>query len=337
MSSPERPVRSRILGTGICLPPRVVPNAEIAPLLEVDEAWIEQRTGIRERRFVNEGIGASDLGVEAANQAIRGAGLTPKDIDFVVFATLTPDFCFPGSSCYLQARLEMGLTPAMDVRNQCTGFLYGLTVADALVLAGQARRVLVVGAEVHSTGLDLGPRGRDLSALFGDGAGAVVIAPAHSPDSGILGSVLHAQGEHADALMCVAPQSSRRPRIDHQMLDQGLHFPVMDGRRVFRHAVQRLEESVKEVLHKTGYSIGDIACFVFHQANLRIVESVANRLNIPNERLFNNIERYGNTTAASIPIALHEAVVQDRIRRGDLVLLAAFGSGFTWGSILLRW
>ncbi len=329
--------RSRILGTGVSLPSRVVSNAEIARLVGVEPAWIERRTGIRERRFAADGVGASDLGAEAAREAIAAAGIGKEEIDFTIFATLSPDYCFPGSSSFLHRKLGLGTRPAFDVRSQCTGFLYGLAMADSLVVSGRAEYVLLVGAEVHSTGLELGPGGKEISVLFGDGAGAAVVGPAGDSGRGIVDFSLHADGNGAEDLMCVAPQSSRNPRIDHGMLEAGLHYPRMDGRKVFRNAVERLSESVLEVLDKTGLNVRDIGCFIFHQANLRIIEMVAGRLGIAETSLFTNIERYGNTTAASIPLALHEAIAQRVIEPGDLVVLSGFGAGYAWGSFVLRW
>ena len=329
--------RSRILGTGAYVPPRVVPNSEIAPLVGVDEGWIEQRTGIRERRFVQDGVGASDLGVEAARRAMANAGIVPGQVDFTIFATLTPDYCFPGSSSLLHRKLGLGTTPAFDLRSQCTGFLYALVMADSLVASGAAENILVVGAEVHSTGLDLTPRSKEITVLFGDGAGAVVVGRPGSSGRGIIDFCLHADGRGVEDLMCVAPESSRRPRIDHDMLEAGLHFPRMDGRKVFRNAVEKLSESVAELLERTGFTVADVGCFVFHQANLRIIQMVAKRLGIPEEAVFTNIARYGNTTAASIPLALHEAVDQHVVRPGDLVVLSGFGAGYAWGSLVMRW
>ena len=337
MSSYRSKAQSRILGTGVCLPSRVVTNAEIAPLVGVDEAWIERRTGIRERRFADDGVGASDLGVEAAREAISSSGIRLDQVDYTIFATLTPDYCFPGSSYFLHRKLGLGNSPAFDLRSQCTGFLYGLVMADALVVSKTARYVLVVGAEVHSTGLELKPRGRDISVLFGDGAGAAVVGPAGDSGRGIIGFSLHADGTGAEALMCIAPQSSRSPRIDHGMLEAGLHYPRMAGRKVFRDAVEKLSESVAATLSKSGLKTNDISCFIFHQANLRIIEMVSRNLGIDRKRLFTNIERYGNTTAASIPIALHEALEQQAFGPGDWVVLAGFGAGYTWGSLILRW
>jgi 3-oxoacyl-[acyl-carrier-protein] synthase-3 len=327
---------SRILGLGFHVPPRVVTNHDLSLLMETSDEWIVQRTGIRERRWVEGDVGASELAEHAARKALADAGLDTKQIDLIVFATLSPDVNFPGSGCLLGARLGLPGVPALDVRNQCTGFLYGLAVADQFVRSGTMQRVLVVGAEVHSTGLDISTRGRDVAVLFGDGAGAAVVGPSDD-EHRILETKLHADGSHYDILMVEAPASRRNPRLTHEMLDEGRHFPSMDGKAVFKQAVERLPEVIGEVLAPHGLSITDIDLLVPHQANLRINEMAAKRLGLGADRVFNNIDRYGNTTAASIPIALCEARERGMVRSGSRVVLAAFGAGLTWGATLLRW
>ena len=327
---------ARILGTGRALPPRVVTNAELTTLMDTSEEWIVQRTGIRERRFVEPGTGASDLGVTAARVAIERAGLTPKDIQFLVFATLSPDLFFPGAGVFVQEKLGLDTIGALDVRTQCTGFLYALSVAEAYVKSGFHDNVLVIGAEVQSTGLDMSTAGRDVSVIFGDGGGAVVVGPAEA-GVGILSSHLHSEGKYARELMTEAPASAESPRISKEMLDARRHFGSMNGRSVFVHAVRRFPEAILEALSANGMAVSDLSIVIPHQANLRITQSVAKSLGIPPEKVFSNIEKYGNTTAASIPIALDECVSEGRIRSGDLVCLAAFGSGFTWASSLIRW
>ncbi len=327
---------ARILGTGRALPPRVVTNAELTTMMDTSEEWIIQRTGIRERRFVEPGTGASDLGVQAARAAIGRAGLAPRDIQFIVFATLSPDLFFPGSGVFVQEKLGLDTIGALDVRTQCTGFLYGLSVAEAYVKAGFYDYVLVIGAEVQSTGLDMSTAGRDVSVLFGDGGGAVVVGPA-APGTGILSSHLHSEGKHARELMVEAPSSVEHPRISKEMLDARKHLGTMNGRTVFTHAVRRFPEVIQEALAANGMTVSDLSVVIPHQANLRITQAVAKALGVPQELVFSNIEMYGNTTAASVPIALDECVEQGRIREGDLVCLAAFGSGFTWASSLIRW
>jgi len=262
-----------------------------------------------------------------------------EQIDCVIFATLSPDVDMPASACLLQDRLGIGGIPAFDVRNQCSGFLYGLAVADKFVKTGLYDHVLLVGAEVHSTGLDLTTRGREVSVIFGDGAGAVVLGPEADSQRGILSTHLHADGQFAEKLWLECPSSRERPRLTEDMIagPDARTFPKMEGRYVFRHAVTRFPEVIREALDANGLTPEDISLFIPHQANLRISQAVAMSLGLPEERVFNNIQRYGNTTAASIPIALHEALDEGRVRSGDLVCLGAFGAGFTWAAALIRW
>ena len=330
-------LKSRILGIGSYLPERVVKNSDLEKLMDTSDEWIQQRTGVRERRFVDEGVGTSDLGYRASLRAIQQAGLTAQDIDFIIFATLSPDYNFPGSGCLLQEKLGVGPIGALDVRNQCSGFIYGLSIADQFIKTGMHRHVLVVGAEVHSTGLELNTRGRDVAVIFGDGGGAVIVGDAIEGDSQILSTHLHSEGKYARKLWLEAPASICHPRITEEMLREGKHYPQMDGRYVFKHAVDRFQEVVHEALLANNLGIEDIDCLILHQANLRIAEAVGQSLRIPSDKMFNNIQKYGNTTAASIPIALDEAVKEGRVKSGDLVVLAAFGSGFTWGAAAIRW
>ena len=327
---------ARILGTGRALPPRVVTNADLATMMDTTDEWIVQRTGIRERRFVGPGTGSSALGAEASRAAIAAAGLSPGDIGLVVFATLSPDYFFPGGGVFVQEMLGLDTVGALDVRDQCTGFIYGLSVAEAYVKGGFFEHVLVIGAEVQSTGINLSTEGRDMAVLFGDGAGAAVVGPCE-PGRGILSSHLHSQGKYAKELMAEAPSSIEHPRVSHEMLDAGRQWPRMNGRYVFTHAVRRFPEAIEEAVAANGLSVGDLSLVIPHQANLRITQAVGTALKLPEDKVYSNIERYGNTTAASIPIALDECVEQGRIREGDLVCLAAFGSGFTWGATLIRW
>lgn len=327
---------STLLGMGHYVPPRTVTNNDLASLMDTTDEWIVQRTGIRERHWIEGDVGASELAEHASRAALAEAGLQPSDIDLILFATLSPDLNFPGSACLLQARLGIPGVAAMDIRNQCTGFLYGLKTADAFIRAGMARNVLLVGAEVHSTGLDISTRGRDVAVLFGDGAGAAVVGPS-SDDSRVIDTELHADGRHAEILMVEAPASRLNPRLTVEMMEAGRHFPKMDGRSVFKHACERLPEVIQSILARNGFSLSDVDVMVPHQANLRINEMVAKQLGFPPDRVVHNIQRYGNTTAASIPIALHEAVQDGRIQKGQLVLLAGFGAGLTWGASLVRW
>jgi len=328
--------RSTILGVGHHVPSKVVTNDDLAKLMNTSDEWIVQRTGIRERRFIEEnGIGASDLAMPATKMALEHAGLEAKDIDAIVFATLSPDFNFPGSGVLLGHKLGLTGVPALDVRNQCSGFLYGLSVADAWVRAGVYRHVLLVGAEVHSTGVEFADRGRDVAVLFGDGAGAAVIGPATDPNQGLKSLELHADGSGAKDLWVEAPASAYIPRLTHELLDQGRHYPQMVGKQVFRWATEKMPEVSRSVLDKAGISAAQVDLFVPHQANLRINQFVCGKLGIPDEKTVHNIDRYGNTTAATIPLGLSEAWREGRCRRGSNVLFAAFGSGYTWGGAVI--
>jgi len=327
---------ARIIGTGRALPKRVVRNEELTRLMDTSDEWIVQRTGVRERRYVDPGTGSSHLGAEAAAKAIAAAGLTVNDIDLIVFATLSPDHVFPGNGVLVQHQLGMRSVGALDVRDQCTGFVYGLSVAEAYVKGGFHDRVLVIGAEVQSTGLDFSTKGRDVAVIFGDGAGAVVVGPAE-PGRGILSSHLHSEGKYARELWLESPSFLDNPWITHEMIDAGKHYAKMNGRHVFTHAVRRFPEVTREALEKNGLTVEDLSLLIPHQANLRITQAVGAALQLPEGKVFSNVERYGNTTAASIPIALDECLEQGRIREGDIVCLASFGSGFTWASTLLRW
>lgn len=331
------PVRTIIRGTGKYVPPRVVTNQDLAAWMDTSDEWIRQRTGIEQRHWVPDegGVGASDLGLAAAQQALDRAGWQPSDIDLILFATLSPDINFPGSGCLLQHKLGLETTAAMDIHNQCSGFLYGLATADAFLRSGMARRILLVGAEVHSTGLDRSNAGRNVTVLFGDGAGAMALEAAEV-DAGLLATALHAQGEFAEALMTEAPASRLGPRLSPEMLAAGRHYPYMEGQLVFKHAVRRLPEVAEEVLARAGIGLDEVDIVVPHQANLRINQMVAAQLGIDERKVVHNIQRYGNTTAASIPMAFDEAVADGRIGPGSTVLLLGFGAGFTWGGAVYR-
>ena len=327
---------STILGAGHYVPSKVVTNDDLAKLMSTSDEWIVQRTGIKERRYIEHtGIGASDLAVPASKMALEHAKLAPKDVDAIVFATLSPDHNFPGSGCFLGDKLGLPGIPALDVRNQCSGFLYGLSIADAWVRAGVYRHILLVGAEVHSTGIELADRGRDVAVLFGDGAGAVVVGPASEPSQGIKAIELHADGSGAKDLWLEAPASAYVPRLTKEMFDEGRHFPAMNGKQVFRWATEKMPEVSRAVLEQAKVAASDIDLFVPHQANLRINQLVCQKLGIPEARTVANIEKYGNTTAATIPLGLSEAWRDGRCRRGSNVLFAAFGSGFTWGAAVV--
>jgi 3-oxoacyl-[acyl-carrier-protein] synthase-3 len=332
--------RAKITGTGLSVPDRVVTNHDLEQLMDTSDEWIRQRSGIVERRHVSAEETPSSLAEAASRRALGAAGIAPEDLDGIILATLSPEHDFPGTSFFLHQRLGVPEIPCFDLRAQCSGFLYSLAVADSFIRAGAMRRLLVVGCEVHSTGIDLTTRGRDVAVLFGDGAGAAVVEANDGPDdrSGILAIRMHAEGEHAKRLWIEAPGSSFQPlRINHELLDEGRHFPKMDGRFVFKHAVTRMPEVLRETLDAAGVKLDDVELFLFHQANLRINEYVAQQLGIPPEKCPSNIERYGNCSAASIPMLLDEAVRSGRLRRGQLVAMTAFGSGFTWASGVARW
>ncbi len=330
-------VRSRILGVGRYLPERRVTNLDLAKMFDTSDEWIRQRTGIVERRFADEGVYCSDLALEASRDALQNAGLKAQDLDFIIFATLSPDHHFPGNGCYLQPKLGLSGIGCMDIRNQCSGFIYSLATADAFVRTGMYRRILVVGAEVHSSGLSFTDEGRDVSVIFGDGAGAVIVGPSEDPARGILTSHLHADGAFADILRLEMFDISRKPCLTHEMLDKGSLWPKMKGKEVFRVAVTKIPEVIDEALKAVALKAEDIDLFIPHQANLRINQFAAARMGVPEEKFFSNIERYGNTTAASLPIALSEALEQGLVKEGSLIMFVAFGAGFTWGASIVRW
>jgi 3-oxoacyl-[acyl-carrier-protein] synthase-3 len=332
-------LRAKITGTGMYVPERRVTNKDLEALMDTTDEWIRQRSGIAERRWIREGEKPADLAEKASRQALERAGLEAGDLDCIVLATLSAQADFPGTSFFLQERLG-GTTPCFDLRAQCSGFIYGLSVAKGLIASGQYRRVLLVGAEVHSTGIDISTEGRDVAVLFGDGAGAVVIEANDDPDdrSDVLAVRLHAEGKYATKLWTEAPGSSHYPtRMSQELLERKAHFPRMEGRFVFKHAVSRMPEVLQEALDASGVKRDDVDLFLFHQANLRINEYVAGALEIPAAKLRNNIERYGNCSAASIPILLAEAEREGALARGKLVALTGFGSGFSWASAIVRW
>lgn len=330
--------RSVVRGLGFYVPDRVVTNRDLTRWMDTSDEWIRERTGIEERRWVEPGDRGSRLAAQATRRALADAGLEARDLDAIVFATLSPDHYFPGNGVFLQRELGLAGIPCLDVRAQCTGFLYALSVADAWIRAGSYRRVAIVGSEIHSVGLDRTTRGRDVTVLFGDGAGAAILeAEDGAGDRGVLRIALHADGRYAEKLWLPAPGASHPDFFTVEQIEQGLIFPRMEGREVFKHAVVRMPEVVREVLAAEGLSVDDLALLIPHQANLRISEAVQKGLGLPDGKVYNNIQRYANTTAATIPIALAEVASQGRLRAGDLLCLTAFGSGFTWGAALLRW
>ncbi len=331
--------RTVLRSTGRYLPPRIVTNEDLAQKMDTSDEWIVQRTGIQKRHWIPEegGVGVADLGFEASKIALERAGWEPNEIDLIVFATLSPDYFFPGSGCLLAHKLGLTTTPALDIRQQCTGFLYGMATADAYIRSGMAERVLLVGAEVHSTGLDVSTNGRDVAVIFGDGAAAVCLERMETDvNAGVLASCLHADGSLAESLMVYAPASRENPRIDETMLAEGKHYPHMDGRNIFKHAVRRLPEVAKEALSAADVPLSEVDLFIPHQANLRINQAFAKALDLPESKVFNNIQKYGNTTAASIPIALDEAVEKKIVGPGSTVMFLGLGAGVTWGAVLYR-
>jgi 3-oxoacyl-[acyl-carrier-protein] synthase-3 len=329
--------RAAFVALGTHVPDRVVTNEELTRRMETSDAWIRERTGIQERHWVSEGTENSDLALAATRKALDAAGWKPKDIEAIVYASLSPDHMFPADGCFLNAKLGIPGVPTIDIRNQCTGFLYGLAVASAWIQIGMYKRVLLVGSEIHSTGLDVTTRGRDVSVIFGDGAGAALLEATDEPGRGVLSCHLHADGRFATDLFCDAPGSKYHPRVQAKMIDEASVYPRMEGQKVFKHAVVRMTEVLREALDANGVSAKDLKVVIPHQANLRISQMVQRSLDLSDDQVFNNIERYGNTTAASIPIALAEAVAARGVGRGDLVGLCAFGAGFTWASALVRW
>ena len=329
--------RSRILGTGFSVPDRVVTNDELSRLMDTTDEWIRTRTGIEERRWVTEGETGVDLALRATERALEMAGVKPGELDAIVYATSSPDHFAPGNGVYLQRRLGIATIPALDIRAQCSGFIYSLSVADAWIRTGQFSRVLVVGSEIQSTGLEVSSAGRHVAVIFADGAGAVLLGPAPADDGGILGFDLHSEGAHAEKLWVDSPGSMYHPRVSHDQIDAGRQYLDMDGKEVFRHAVVRMPESVRSVMASTGQPVDSIKLLLAHQANLRIAEAVQKSLGLRDDQVYNNIQRYGNTTAATIPIALDECVRSGRLERGDLLVMTAFGSGFMWGSAVMKW
>lgn len=329
--------RSKIIGTGMFVPDRVVTNEDLTQWMDTSDEWIQKRSGIQERRWVVEGETPSFLAEKAARAALADAELEPGDIDCIVLATLSAEADFPGTSFFLQERLGMSDTPCFDLRAQCTGFLFSLTTADSFIRAGQFERVMVVGCEVHSTGLDVTTRGREVSVLFGDGSGVVILEATDEQDAaGVLECRMHSEGQYAKKLWVEGPSSANHPRLTQDSIDSGQIFPRMEGRFVFKHAVTRMPEVLLEALNAASLKLDDVDHFLFHQANLRINEFVAKSLELPPERCPSNIQKYGNCSAASIPMLLAEGRSEGRIQAGQTVAMTGFGSGFTWGSVVVR-
>lgn len=351
-------MRTKIAGIGHYLPEKVVTNQDLVQYMDTSDEWIRERTGIESRRYADKHKETTaTMGTKAAKIAIERAGITPGEIDFIIFATLSPDYYFPGCGVLLQR--ELGITGkeagALDIRNQCSGFVYGLSIADQFIRSGMYKNILLVGSEMHSMGLDFSDEGRAVTVIFGDGAGAVVLQPTEEEGRGVLATCLHADGTHAEELAMINPGSHSGYHLGTEkfgypdpavpggtfvtqtMVDNNLLSPNMTGQLVFKTAVVKFPEVINEALTKAGLTTSDIDLLIPHQANLRISQFVQKTLRLPDDKVFNNIQKYGNTTAASIPIALSEAWEMGKVKSGDLICLAAFGSGFTWGSALIRW
>ena len=333
--------RSRIKGLGFYVPENVVTNDDLSKLMDTSDEWIQERTGIQQRRHALKGSDTTtSMGVKASLKAIEAAKINKEEIDFIVFATLSPDFYFPGCGVLVQKELGLPTVGALDIRNQCSGFIYALSVADQYIKTGMYKNILVIGAETQSPALDMTTRGRNMAVLFGDGAGAAIVSRSDDPERGILSTHLHSQGEYAEQLAMITPGVGTKwvtELLAENDPDDVSYYPNMNGQFVFKNAVVRFAEVIEEGLKSNGLSHKDINMLIPHQANLRISQFVQHQFKLTDEQIFNNIMKYGNTTAASIPIALTEAVQQGKIKDGDLVVLAAFGSGFTWASAIIRW
>ena len=333
---------SKISGLGFYVPDNVVTNEDLSKIMDTSDEWIQERTGIKQRHWIKEGSNetSATMGARAAEIAIERAGLDKDDIDFIIFATLSPDFYFPGCGVQIQEMLEMRTVGALDIRNQCSGFVYALSTGDQFIKTGMYKNILVIGSEYHSNGLDKTTRGRGVSVIFGDGAGAAVLTREEDTTKGILSTHLHSQGEHAEELVLIAPGMGKRwvndILADNDPNDES-YFPHMNGTFVFKNAVVRFSEVIMEGLIKNKLQVDDIDMLIPHQANLRIAQFIQRKFKLNEEQVFNNIQKYGNTTAASIPIALTEAWEEGKVKEGDTIVLAAFGSGFTWGSVIIKW
>ena len=332
---------SRISGLGMYVPENIVSNDDLSKMMDTSNEWIVERTGIKERRHIKKGDGNSTakMGVKAAKIAIERSGIDKDEIDLIIFATLSPDYYFPGGGVLVQEQLQIKTCPAMDIRNQCSGFIYSICTADQFIKSGMYKNILVIGSENHSGGLDFSTRGRAVTVIFGDGAGAAMISREEDPEKGILSSHLYSEGKFAEELTLIGPNTNRwvNKIIKSNDPNDVSYYPYMNGQLVFKNAVVRFAEVIMEGLNKNGLSPEQIDMLIPHQANLRISQFVQKKFGLSDDQVYNNIQKYGNTTAGSIPIALTEAWQEGKIKSGDLIVLAAFGSGFTWGSTIIRW
>ncbi len=332
--------QSRILGMGAYAPERVVKNDDLKQWYDTNHDWIVERTGIVERRWIAEKDGETnaDLAVQAATAALKDAGVDKDEIDMVVYATLSPDHAFPGTGVFFQRKMGFAKPiPCLDIRQQCTGYIYALSIADQFIKTGMYDKILVVGSEIHSTGMDRRPEGRDVGVLFGDGAGVAVLGVSDDPEIGVMSTHLYSDGKDAEILWIERESCFQHPRITHEDIDEGRVFPKMEGRKVFKNAVTRMPEAMKAGMQHNKLTLDDIDMVIPHQANLRINEFVAKSVGLPKDKIHNTIHKFGNTTAASIPMCMVDALKEGKIKRGDLVCMVAFGAGLTWGSAFLRY
>jgi len=329
-------IKSYISGIGHHVPNRVVSNEDLSKLMDTSDEWITERTGIKERRYAEEGVGPSDLAIPAVEKALDNAGLEKEEIGLIIFSTISPDYYLPGSGCILQHKMSFPNIGALDIRSACSGFIYGLSIADQYIKSGTFEHVLLVCSEVQSTTMDMSDRGRNVAVIFGDGAAAAVISKTEE-ECGILSTHLHSDGEYCKELWVKEPSTLSSKRLSKDSMKNGEHYVDMNGREVFRHAVKRFPQAINEALDANNLTSDDIDLLIPHQANLRISSMVQKKIGLPDEKVYNNIQKYGNTTAASIPICISEALNEGKINKGDIIVCAAFGSGFLWGSSIIKW
>ena len=333
---------SKIVGVGSYVPPRKITNFDLEKIMDTNDEWIQQRSGIKTRYWVDDDTATSDLALEAAKKALEDAKMDKSELDMIIFATITPDHDFPGCGCFFQEKLGVPGIPALDIRQACSGYIYAMSIADKFIKSGSHKNIMVIGAEIHSKALDKTTRGRNISVLFGDGAAATIMSRTEvkdpKKDAHVIATDLHADGTYAKELWLAAPGTALgAERISQKIIDENLHYPYMNGKTVFVHAIKRMSETLNHTLANSGYSIDDVDCFLFHQANLRINSKVAETMGIDESKVFNTIQDYGNTTAATIPLGMDIAIKEGFLKEGMLVASAAFGSGFTWASALYRY
>tara|TARA_A100001011_G_scaffold394355_1_gene486558 strand:+ start:1546 stop:2550 length:1005 start_codon:yes stop_codon:yes gene_type:complete len=332
----NKKINSHIIGMGYYAPENIIDNEYFTQYMDTSDEWISERTGIKQRRFVNPGQGPADIAIPAVEMALNNAKLTVNDIDFIIFSTSTPDYYIPGSGCILQEKMNFPTIGALDIRNACSGYIYALSIADQFIKSQTYKNILVVTAEVQSTLMNLTNTGRNTSVIFGDGAAATILS-ATELDEGILSTHLHSEGKYLNELWVESPSSKSKPMLSKEILDQEKHYLKMNGKEVFKHAVKRFPEVIIEALEHNNLDVNDIDLLIPHQANVRISKMIQKKLGLSDNQVISNIHNYGNTTSASIPIALCETINNDKLCKGDTLVLAAFGSGFSWGSVILKW